>query len=148
MKENLDLIKVLLVDDDPEDIDLTMEVMEMTKIKVEVEVASDGIEAMDYLNKVADNGSIRLPDLILLDLNMPRMNGHEVLENLKADDRFKQIPVVILTTSKSENDIFKSYYNGVSCFISKPVGLSQFQEVVEAINSFWFTIVRLPKKEQ
>lgn len=140
------MIKVLLVEDDPEDVELTMEVMQMTKMKLDIEVASDGVEALEMLNETYKTDKTELPDIILLDLNMPRMNGHELLMTLKKDERFRKIPVVILTTSKSEADITKSYEEGVSCFITKPVGLTEFQSVVEAINSFWFTVVKLPVK--
>lgn len=146
MESELKLIKVLLVEDDVEDVELTMEVMQMTKIRLDIQIANDGVEALEYLNKTADENKENLPDLILLDLNMPRMNGHELLTILKKDKRFKLIPVVILTTSKSESDIAKSYEEGVSCYITKPVGLQEFQSVVEAINAFWFTVVKLPGK--
>ncbi len=146
MKKETKLIHVLLVDDDQEDLDLTLEVMEMTKMKLNIEVAKDGVEAVDYLNKVAAIDVRNLPDLILLDLNMPRMSGHEVLEFIKGHDTFKKIPVVILTTSKSEADIASSYAAGVSCFVTKPVGLKEFQTVVEAVNNFWFTVVKFPEK--
>lgn len=145
MENDLKLINVLLVDDDQEDLDLTLEVLEMTKMKLKIDIAKDGVEAVDFLNKV-ESDKRKLPDLILLDLNMPRMNGHEVLQYIKGDDRFKHIPVVILTTSKSETDIANSYAAGVSCFVSKPVGLKEFQTVVEAVNNFWFTVVKFPEK--
>ena len=144
MDEDIKLIKVLLVEDDPEDVELTLEVMQMAKIKLDISVASDGVDALEHLEKKYNEDKNLLPDLILLDLNMPRMNGHEVLNHLKEDPRYKRIPVVVLTTSKSETDITKSYEEGVSCFITKPVGLREFQEVVEAINAFWFTVVKLP----
>lgn len=146
MENDLKLINVLLVDDDQEDLDLTLEVLEMTKMKLKIDVAKDGVEAVEFLNKVQSNDKQKLPDLILLDLNMPRMNGHEVLQYIKGDARFKHIPVVILTTSKSETDIANSYAAGVSCFVSKPVGLKEFQTVVEAVNNFWFTVVKFPEK--
>lgn len=146
MDSKFKLIKVLLVEDDPEDVELTMEVMNMTKISLDIDVAKDGIEALEKLDQYHSDNPLNLPDLVLLDLNMPRMNGHEVLQKIKADVRFRKIPVVILTTSKAEADITKSYEEGVSCYITKPVGLKEFQDVVEAINSFWFTVVKLPNK--
>jgi len=146
MDNELKLINVLLVDDDQEDLDLTLEVLEMTKMKLKIDIAKDGVEAVDFLNKVNSDDKRQLPDLILLDLNMPRMNGHEVLQYIKGDNRFKHIPVVILTTSKSETDIANSYSAGVSCFVTKPVGLKEFQTVVEAVNNFWFTVVKFPEK--
>ena len=144
--EDLKLINVLLVDDDQEDLDLTLEVLEMTKMKLNIEIARDGVEAVEYLNKVYDEEKRKLPDLILLDLNMPRMSGHEVLQYIKGNERFRTIPVVVLTTSKSETDIANSYAAGVSCFVTKPVGLKEFQIVVEAVNNFWFTVVKFPEK--
>ncbi len=144
--EDLKLINVLLVDDDQEDLDLTLEVLEMTKMKLNIEIARDGVEAVEFLNKVYDEEKRKLPDLILLDLNMPRMSGHEVLQYIKGDERFRTIPVVVLTTSKSETDIANSYAAGVSCFVTKPVGLKEFQTVVEAVNNFWFTVVKFPEK--
>jgi chemotaxis family two-component system response regulator Rcp1 len=146
MNEEIKLINVLLVDDDPEDIDLTLEVMEMAKMKLNVTVAKDGMEAMEILSELKENKE-EMPDLILLDLNMPRKNGHEVLADLKADDLFKKIPVVILTTSKSEADVNQSYSKGVSCYITKPVGLNEFRDVVDAIKNFWFTVVKYPTKD-
>jgi len=139
-------INVLLVDDDPEDVDLTMEVLSLSKIKVNISTAKDGEEAMDLLLDHAENDRDALPDLILLDLNMPKKNGHEVLEEVKNNTSLQQIPVVILTTSGSEEDISNSYKKGVSCYIKKPVGLKEFQRVVEAINDFWFTIVKFPNE--
>ena len=144
--EDLKLINVLLVDDDQEDLDLTLEVLEMTKMKLNIEIARDGVEAVEFLNKVYDEEKRKLPDLILLDLNMPRMSGHEVLQYIKGNERFRTIPVVVLTTSKSETDIANSYAAGVSCFVTKPVGLKEFQIVVEAVNNFWFTVVKFPEK--
>ncbi len=142
---NIEMISILLVDDDPEDVELTLEVMKMNKVQLKVEVAKNGLEALEVLNRHANNGVSNLPDLILLDLNMPKMNGLEVLEHIKKDRKLKRIPVVVLTTSKSETDISKSYESGVSCFITKPVGLNEFQDVVEAINNFWFTVVKFPE---
>lgn len=139
-------INVLLVDDDPEDVDLTMEVLSLSKIKVNITTAIDGEQAMEILLHQAEHDKSKLPDLILLDLNMPRKNGHEVLEEVKSNKGLRHIPVVILTTSGSEEDISSSYMKGVSCYIKKPVGLNEFQRVVEAINDFWFTVVKFPKE--
>lgn len=138
-------IKVLLVDDDPEDVDLTLEVMELSKLKLDINIARDGIEAVEFLEKQVKE-ELALPDLILLDLNMPRMNGHEVLSQLKSDKQLCRIPVVVLTTSSSDEDILKSYSTGVSCYVTKPVGLKEFSSVVEAVNNFWFTVVKFPGK--
>ena len=147
MKADPELIKVLLVDDDPEDVELTMEVLEMAKMKLNVQVKSDGVETMEYLDRCLNDQPDNLPDLVLLDLNMPRMNGHEVLQEMKQHEKLKRIPVVVLTTSSSETDIQQSYSNGVSCFVTKPVGLEAFQKVVEAVNTFWFTVVKFPEKK-
>jgi len=137
-------IKVLLVDDDPDDIDLTREVLEMSKIKININTARDGDEAMELLTQTATDNPQELPDLILLDLNMPKKNGHEVLSEIKADEKLRHIPVVILTTSGNPEDVSSSYSHGVSCYITKPVGLPEFQRVVAAINEFWFTVVKFP----
>jgi len=139
-------IHVLLVDDDPEDIELTLEVLEMAKMKLKVSTASDGVEALEFLNNCKNDQSVEFPDLILLDLNMPRMNGHETLTEIKKDALLKRIPIVVLTTSRSETDIEKTYAEGVSCYVTKPVGLKEFQSVVEAVNNFWFTVVKFPNK--
>jgi two-component system response regulator len=121
--------------------------MEMNNLHLEFETASDGVEAFKYLEKAYKSDSTELPDIILLDLNMPRMNGHEFVKKIKVDDRLKKIPIVILTTSKSDEDIIKSYTQGVSCYLTKPLGLAEFQKVVEALNNFWFTIVKFPDRK-
>ncbi len=142
--EDCKQINILLVEDDPEDVQLTQEVLQMTKMKLDIDIARDGIEALEFLNNVSNEKKKGLPDLILLDLNMPRMNGHEFIREVKNDHRFSKIPVVVLSTSSTENDIKESYTSGVSCYITKPVGLKEFQKVVEAINNFWFTVVKFP----
>lgn len=138
----LKAITVLLVDDDPEDIEMTMEVLKMQKIKLDIATANDGVEAMQYLNSNAQ----KLPDLILLDLNMPRKNGHEVLNEIKNNEAYRHIPVIILTSSKACEDIDASYHRGANCYISKPVGFDEFKKVVEAINNFWFSVVKYAEK--
>lgn len=140
--KTLKSISILLVDDDPEDIELTMEILKMHKIKLNIIVAYDGVEAIEYLHE----NLINLPDLILLDLNMPRKNGHEVLDEIKSDNNLKHIPVIILTSSKAMEDIDSSYHKGASCYISKPMGIDEFKKVVEAINNFWFSVVKFPEK--
>lgn len=140
--QKLNTISVLLVDDDPEDIELTLEILKMHKIKINITVTNDGVEAIDFLHKNLNN----LPDLILLDLNMPRKNGHEVLDEIKSDKNLKHIPIIILTSSKAIEDIDSSYHKGASCYISKPVGIEEFKKVVEAINEFWFSVVKYPEK--
>ena len=138
-------ISLLLVDDDQGDVELTLEVMSISKLKLNVNVAEDGVEAIEYLHKRGKYASATRPDLILLDLNMPRKNGREVLDHIKNDDSLKTIPVVILTTSDSEEDIERTYKLGASCYITKPVGLAEFQKVVKAFDDFWFTVVKYPE---
>lgn len=146
MTNDLKFIQVLLIEDDPQDVEITKEVMELSKMKININAVNNGAEALSYMRR--ENGyteAIR-PDLILLDLNMPKMNGKEFLDEIKKDDNFKMIPVVVLTTSKADEDIIKSYKLGASCYITKPVGLDQFQEVVQAVDNFWFTVVKYPPK--
>jgi chemotaxis family two-component system response regulator Rcp1 len=138
-------INVLLVDDDPGDVDLTLEVMSLSKLKLNINVVEDGVKAISYLQKEGSYREATSPDLILLDLNMPRKNGREVLDFIKNDDTLKTIPVVILTTSDNEEDIERTYELGASCYITKPVGLEEFQKVVKAFDEFWFTVVKFPE---
>jgi len=144
MNEEMKLIEVLLVEDDPQDVEITKEVMELSKVKLNVNVVENGAEALLYLRKQGGYKAAIKPDLILLDLNMPKMNGREFLEEMKRDDDLRLIPVVILTTSKADEDIVKTYKLGASCYVTKPVGLDQFQKVVQAVDSFWFTVVKYP----
>jgi two-component system, chemotaxis family, response regulator Rcp1 len=141
-------IDILLVEDNPGDVRLTREALREGKVSNTLNVASDGEEAMDYLHKACEPGNHSLPDLILLDLNMPRKDGREVLADIKNDPKLRRIPVVILTTSKSEADILKTYDNHANCYITKPVELDNFIEVVQSIESFWVTIVNLPRREE
>jgi len=129
-----------LVEDNEGDIILTREALKEGKIKNEISVARDGEEALAFLKEAS-----LLPDLVLLDINLPRMNGLELLTIIKQDDDLKKIPVIMLTTSVSEKDIFESYTNYANCFISKPVNLPQFMDVVKTIEDFWISIVRLPQ---
>lgn len=135
-------VHILLVEDNEGDILLTVEALEEGRIANVIEVARDGQEAVNKLE--ADLGNNKLPDLILLDINLPKMNGHEVLEKLKKDENFKHIPVIILSTSSSEMDIMKSYNNHANCFITKPVEIDDFVKAIESIEDFWFSIVKLP----
>ncbi|WP_207496733.1 response regulator [Aridibaculum aurantiacum] len=139
-------IKILLVEDNEGDIVLTQEALSDAKLKNEVVVVRDGAEAMDYLNDRKPNPHL-LPDLVLLDINLPKIDGKEVLAAIKNDDLLKKIPVVMLTTSSSEIDIRESYNNHANCFITKPVDLDKFFNVVKVIEDFWITIVKLPSKE-
>lgn len=139
-------IEVLLVEDDPADVELTLEVMDRTRLKVQMNVVKDGVEAMEYLRRDGKYTDSIRPDLVLLDLNMPRKDGREVLREIKADEGLKSIPVVILTTSDSDEDIIMTYATGANCYITKPVGLDQFIKVVRSIENFWFTVVKYPTR--
>lgn len=140
-------IQVLLVEDNPGDVRLTREAFRDAKMHLDLHVANDGIEAMEFLLRQGDfSGSPRL-DLILLDLNLPRKDGREVLAEIKGNPALKTIPVVILTTSASDADIERSYLLHANCYISKPVDLEGFLSVVHSIDDFWLTVVRLPPKE-
>jgi two-component system response regulator len=141
-------IEVLLVEDDPADVELTLEVMDRTRLKVQMNVVKDGVEAMEYLRRDGKYTDSIRPDLILLDLNMPRKDGREVLHEIKSDEDLKSISVVILTTSDSDEDIIKTYATGANCYVTKPVGLEQFIKVVKAIEDFWFTVVKYPIRRE
>ncbi len=137
-------IEVLLIEDSPGDVRLTKEALKEGKILNNLHVVNDGVEAMIFLKKEEKYQSSPTPDLILLDLNMPKKDGREVLAEIKADTKLKSIPVVILTTSSAEEDILKSYDLHANCYITKPVDLDQFIKVVKSINDFWLNIVKLP----
>lgn len=138
-------IRVLLVEDNPGDADLTKETLEAGKVHIEIAVAVDGSDALARLGKKPPYQDVELPDLILLDLNLPKVDGREVLAELKRHDELRRIPVVILTSSDAESDIAKSYELGASCYVTKPVGLDSFQSIVRSVESFWFTVVKLPQ---
>ena len=138
------VIEILLVDDSPEDIDLTREALATTKIANRLSVAQDGVEAMAFLRREGKYAHSPRPSLIFLDLNMPKKNGHEVLLEIKNDPHLKEIPVVILTTSKDDEDIARAYREHCNCYVSKPVTLAQFSRVVDAIDQFWFAVVEFP----
>lgn len=138
--------EILLVEDDPGDVELTQYMIKKAKVLVNLHVVRDGLEAMAFLRREGEFADSPRPDLILLDLNLPGMDGREVLAEVKADPQLKTIPVVVLTTSQSDEDVLKSYCLGANCFITKPVGLDQFSKVVSALEDFWFTIVRLPRQ--
>jgi CheY-like chemotaxis protein len=141
-------IEVLLVEDSPGDVRLTQEAFRDANITIHLHVASDGVEAMAFLRKEGSHGEAPRPDLILLDLNLPRMDGREVLAHIKADAGLRAIPTVILTTSDSEADIVRSYDLQANCYLSKPVQLEAFEALVRSINDFWLTKVKLPQKRQ
>ncbi len=139
-------VEILLVEDNPGDVDLALEALEDSKISNTVSVVGDGEEAMAFLRRSGKYTAAPRPDLILLDLNMPKKDGREVLAEIKADEDLKRIPVVILTSSQTEEDIFRSYNLHANCYITKPIDLHQFIRVVKAIEDFWLTIVSLPPK--
>lgn len=142
---NAHLVEILLVEDNPGDIELTHEAIKESKLKNNLHVVRDGVEALAFLHKRGKFGDAVTPDLILLDLNLPKKDGREVLQEIKNDDQLKKIPVVVLTTSDAEEDIIKSYENYANCYIKKPVDFNQFTNVVKKIEDFWFSIVKLPK---
>jgi CheY-like chemotaxis protein len=137
-------VEILLVEDNPGDVRLTQEALKDAKVRNRVNVVSDGVEALAFLRRENPYASAARPDLILLDLNLPRMDGREVLREIKADGELKSIPVVVLTTSTAEQDVLKSYDLHANCYVTKPVDLDQFNKVVQSIEEFWLTIVRLP----
>ncbi len=137
-------VEILLVEDNPGDIRLIKEAMKEAKIINNLNVVEDGAEAIAYLRGLETFKDATLPDIIFLDLNLPKKNGREVLAEIKQDINLKQIPVVILTVSKAEEDIIKTYELHANCFITKPVDLEQFIKVVKSIENFWFSIVKLP----
>ena len=138
-------IHILLVEDNPGDVRLIVEALRESKVIAAVAVAKDGIEALDMLHQRPPFEKEPRPDLILLDLNLPRMDGREFLEVIKKSSDFKHIPVVILTTSAAEQDIVQAYKLHANCFITKPVDLEQFINIVQSIDDFWFSIVQLPR---
>jgi CheY-like chemotaxis protein len=137
-------VVILMVEDNPTDVLIAREGFLGAKMLNTLHVADDGIEAIEFLNQRGKYADAPRPDLIVLDLNMPRKNGQEVLAEIKADDNLKNIPVVILTTSKSEDDITKAYGLHANCYISKPVDFDEFTEVVQTIQDFWLSVVTLP----
>jgi two-component system, chemotaxis family, response regulator Rcp1 len=139
-------IEVLLVEDSPGDVRLTREAFLDAKVHINLHVASDGAEAMDFLNRAGDFSHVPRPDLILLDLNLPKKDGREVLNEIKQSPTLKTIPVVILTTSASDEDILRSYRLHANCYITKPVDLEGFLKVVKSIDSFWLSVVQLPQE--
>ena len=144
MVENNQPIDILLVEDNPGDERLTREALKEGKVYSNLHWAKDGVEAMAFLRREGRYAEAPRPEMILLDLNLPRKDGREVLQEIKADDNLKRIPVVVLTTSKAEEDVLRSYNLHANCFITKPVDLEKFIVVVKSIDSFWLTVVTLP----
>ena len=145
--KEMNIVNILLVEDSPTDIDLTREGLEMGKLANNLTVIEDGVEALAYLRKEGAYSDAIRPDLVLLDLNLPGKDGREVLEDMKNDPDLMSIPVVVLTSSKAEEDIARTYKLHANCYITKPVNFSRFVEVVKGIEDFWFSIVKLPPSE-
>jgi chemotaxis family two-component system response regulator Rcp1 len=146
LKERVNPIEILLVEDNPGDVRLETEALKEAKILNHLSVVMDGAEAMEFLRRKGKCADAEKPDLILLDLNLPKKDGREVLAEIKADDDLRRIPVVILTTSKDEEDVLKSYDLHANAYIVKPLNLDQFINAVRKIEEFWLTVVRLPLK--
>ena len=137
-------VEILLVEDNPADVRLTQEALKEGKVYNNLHWAKDGVEALDFLHRRGKHAGAPRPDIILLDLNLPKKDGREVLQDIKSDDKLKRIPVVILTTSKAEEDVLKTYNLHANCYVTKPVDLEQFIVVVKSIDMFWLTVVTLP----
>ena len=140
----INMIEILVVEDNPGDARLIVEALKDSKLKNKLLVVPDGVEAMEYLHHKGKYKNTNLPDLILLDLNLPKKDGREVLAEIKNDPELKKIPVVIMTISQADEDIIKTYNLHANCYIIKPIDLNQFIKVVKSIEDFWFTIVKLP----
>lgn len=140
-------VEILLVEDNPGDIRLTIEALKDGKVNNNLRVANNGVEALDMLRREGKYAELPLPDIILLDLNLPKKDGREVLMEVKADESLKRIPVVVLTSSEAEQDILRVYDLHANCYITKPVDLEQFIRIIRSIENFWLTIVKLPRSE-
>ena len=141
-------IEILLVEDNPGDVELTLEALEDSKLSNRIHVVDDGEKAMAFLRNEAPYAGMPRPDLVLLDLNLPRKDGREVLEEIKGDAKLRRTPVVILTSSAAETDVLRSYDLGANCYITKPMNLERFLEVVRNVHDFWLSIVVLPASEK
>ncbi len=139
-------IQILLIEDDLADIKLTKRALENERILNDIHVVRDGVEAMQFLRREEEYENVPRPDLILLDLNMPRKDGRETLHEIKTDPELKTIPVVVMTTSEDESDVSRSYLEHANSYITKPVDMDQFKHVVQVINAYWFSVVKLPSK--
>ena len=146
MNDNNEPIEILLVEDNPGDARLAVEALKDSKIRNNLHHVKDGVEAMDFLRRQDKYADVPVPDLILLDLNLPRKDGREVLQEIKENDELKLVPVVVLTTSEAERDLVKTYDLHANAYVVKPLDLVRFIEVVQAIEDFWFAIVKLPPK--
>jgi CheY-like chemotaxis protein len=139
-------IEILLVEDNPGDVDLTREMVEASKVRNVIRNVSDGVEALAYLRREPPYTTAARPDLILLDLNIPKKDGRTVLSEIKQDADLQDIPVVVLTTSEAESDILRSYQLHANCYITKPVDLGKFTTIIRSIEDFWLTVVKLPRR--
>lgn len=137
-------IRVLLIEDNPGDSELTKDTLESSKLFLEISVAVDGAQAVDFMLRRPPYEHVHVPDLVVLDLNLPKVDGRAVLAEMKRHDSLRTIPVVVLTSSDAERDILQSYALGANCYVTKPVDLQAFQSIVRSIESFWFTVVKLP----
>lgn len=146
VNDNVKIVDILLVEDNPGDVRLAQEALKESKVRNKLYVVEDGVEAMDFLHRRGKYAEATRPDLVLLDLNLPRKSGREVLAEIKTDKNLMRIPVVVLTVSKAEEDIIKCYEHHANCYITKPLDFAQFVEVTKSIEDFWLTIVRLPPK--
>lgn len=144
---NFGPIEILLVEDNPGDVRLTVEALKEGKVANRINIAVDGIDAMAFLRREGKYADAPTPDLILLDLNLPKKNGREVLADIKRDKSLGRIPVVVLTSSQAEKDIIMTYDLHANCYITKPVDFEQFINVIKSIENFWFTVVKLPPKD-
>jgi two-component system response regulator len=140
-------VEILLVEDSPSDTDLTVAALAAAKVSNRLSIVEDGVQAMEFLRREGQYAEAPQPDLVLLDLNLPRKDGREVLAEIKADERLRSIPVVVLTTSQAEKDVLQAYKLQASCYVTKPVDFQQFLEVVRAVEGFWLTVVKLPPSE-
>jgi CheY-like chemotaxis protein len=139
-------VEILLVEDNPGDVRLIQEGLKKTTIQSRLSVAEDGVEALEFLLRQGRFADAPRPELILLDLNLPRKDGRELLREIKTDERFKRIPVVVLTSSEAEEDIEAAYNLHANCYITKPVDFKKFTTIINTINEFWFSVVTLPEK--
>jgi len=139
-------IEILLVEDNEGDVRLTREALKENKVSNNLSVVGDGVEAMQFLRRQGKYAGVPRPDLILLDLNLPKKDGRQVLAEIKSDEELKRVPVVILTTSKAEEDVIRTYDLHANCYVTKPVGFEEFASVVRSIENFWLTVVMLPSQ--
>jgi CheY-like chemotaxis protein len=137
-------IRILLVEDNPGDAELTRETLEAGRLHLRISVVVDGAQALAYLRREPPFDAAEAPDLILLDLNLPKLDGREVLAEMRSREELRRIPVVVLTSSDAEKDVAESYGLGANCYVTKPVDLHAFQSIVRSVEGFWFTVVRLP----